>query len=51
MVIKAEHKHLSMILDSKLTFLTHIKEAIVEARMGIRIIRFLSKYVSRDVLD
>ena len=28
-VIKAEHKHLGMILDSKLTFLTHIKEAIV----------------------
>ena len=28
-VIKAEHKHLGMILDSKLTFLSHIKEAIV----------------------
>ena len=50
-VIKAEHKHLGMILDSKLTFLSHIKEAIVEARRGIGIIRFLSKYVSRDVLD
>ena len=29
-VIKAEHRHLSMILDSKLTFLSHIKEAIVK---------------------
>ena len=33
-VIKAEHKHLGMILDSKLTFLSHIKEAIVKARRG-----------------
>ena len=49
-VIKAEHRHLGMILDSKLTFLSHIKEAIVKARRGIGIIRFLSKYVARDVL-
>ena len=47
---KAEHRHLGMILDSKLTFLSHIKEAIVKARI-IGIIRFLSKYVARDVLD
>ena len=40
-----------MILDSKLTFLSHIKEAIVAARRDIGIIRFLSKYVTRDVLD
>ena len=50
-VIKAEHRHLGMILDCKLTFLSHIKEAIVKARRGIGIIRFLSKYVARDVLD
>ena len=50
-VIKTEHKHLGMILDSKLTFLSHIKEAIVKARRGIGIIRFLSKYVTRDDLD
>ena len=49
-MIKAEHRHLGMILDSKLTFLSHIKEAIVKARRGIGIIRFLSKYVARDVL-
>ena len=48
-VIKTEHKHLGMILDSKLTFLSHIKEAIVKARRGIGIIRFLSQYVTRDV--
>ena len=49
-VIKAEHRHLGMILDSKLTFLSHIKETIVKARRGIGIIRFLSNYVARDVL-
>ena len=49
--IKLEHKHLCMILDSKLNFHSHIREAIIKARRGIGIIRFLSKYVSRDVLD
>ena len=47
----SEHKHLGMILDSKLDFQSHIKEAIQKARPGIGIIRFLSKYVSRDILD
>ena len=50
-VNKAEYRHLGMILDSKLNFLSHIKEAIVKARRGIGIIRFLSKYVAHDVLD
>ena len=49
--IKLEHKHLGMILDSKLNFHSHIREAIIKARRGIRIIRFLSKYVSREVLN
>ena len=49
--IKLEHKHLGIILDSKLNFHSHIREAIIKARRGIGIIRFLSKYVSRDVLD
>ena len=50
-VVKAEHKHLGMVLDSKLCFQSHVREAIIKARKGIGIIRFLSKYVSRDVLD
>ena len=50
-VVKTEHKHLGMILDSKLSFQSHVGEAIIKARKGIEIIRFLSKYVSRDVLD
>ena len=48
---KTEHKHLGMILDSKLKFQSHISEAIIKSRRGIGIIRFLSKYVSRDALD
>ena len=48
---KEKHKHLGMILDSKLDFRSHTKEAIVRARRGIGMIRYLSKYVSRDVLD
>ena len=48
---KSEHKHLGMQLDSELNFLSHIKEAIGKARRGIGMIRFLSKYVARDVLD
>ena len=47
----SEHKHLGMILDSELDFQSHRKEAIQKARQGIGITRFLSNYVSRDVLD
>ena len=50
-VVKAEHKHLGMILDSKLSFQSHVREAIIKAMKGIGIIRFLSKYVSGNVLD
>ena len=48
---KSEHKHLGLILDSKLNFQSHIREAIMKARRGIGIIRYLSKFASRDVLD
>ena len=48
---KAEHKHLGMILDTKLNFQIHVKEAICKARRGIGVIRYLSKYVFRDILD
>ena len=40
-----------MILDTKLNFQSHVREAICKARRGIGIIRYLSKYVSRDILD
>ena len=48
---KAEHKHLGMVLDSKLDFQSHIKEAILKARRGIGLMRHISNYVSRDVLN
>ena len=47
----SEHKHFGMILDLKLDFQRNIKEAMQKARHGSGIIRYLSKYVSRDVLD
>ena len=51
-----EHKYLGVILqaksfNSKLNFKSHIKEAVVKARRSIGIIRHISRYVSREVLD
>ena len=40
-VVKMEHTHLGMILDSKLSFQSHVREAIIKARKDIRL----------DVLD
>ena len=50
-IIKDEQKHLGMILDSCLIFNSHMREKIISARRGIGVIHYLSKYVSRDVLD
>ena len=48
---KSEHKDLGLILDTKLNFKSHVREAIVKARRGIGLLKHLSKYVSREVLD
>ena len=45
------HEHIGLILDETLNFAEHLKKAIIKASSGIGIIRFLSKYVYRDVLD
>ena len=37
-------------LDSKLNFQSHIRQAVSKARRGTGIIPYLSKYVSRGVL-
>ena len=50
-VIKHEQKHLGLILDSSLNFQSHVREKIVSARRGIGVIRYMSRYVTRDVLD
>ena len=50
-VIKVnEHRHLCIMLDSKLSFATHIQSIIIKCRRGIGIIKFLSKYLPRNNL-
>ena len=48
---ESHHKHLGMRLDSELNFQSHIKEAIGKRRRGIGMLRYLSRYVSMEVLD
>ena len=40
-----DHKHLGLILDSKLTFHSHINVKLEIARKGVGVIRYLSSYV------
>ena len=42
-------KHLGLFLDEKLS--KHIKEKIAEAMKGIALLKFLSKFVSKDILN
>ena len=46
-----EHKHLGMILDSKLSFSSSIKSAISKSRKGIGLSRYLSNYLPRHTLN
>ena len=46
-----EHKHLGIILDSKLSFSAHIKSAISKTRRGIGLLKYLSKYLPRHTLN
>ena len=46
-----EHKHLGFTLDSKLSFSAHIKSAISKTRMGIGLLKYLSKYLPRHTLN
>ena len=46
-----EHKHLGIILDSKLSFSSHIKSAISKTRKGIGLLKYLSQYLSRHTLS
>ena len=49
--VSDDHKYLGFFLNSELNFLRHVKEAITKARKGIDAIRFMAKYVTRDVID
>ena len=44
-------KHLGVILDSKLSFKSHIMKAIEKAKDGLSLMKFLSSMVTREVLD
>ena len=46
-----EHKHLGLVLDSKLSFKSHINEAIKKANKGVGVIKFMSKYAPRKSLE
>ena len=46
-----EHKHLGIILDSKLSFSAHIKAAISKTRKGVGLLKYLSKYLPRHTLN
>ena len=46
----SEHKHLGVILDSKLSFSAHINAAISKARRGIGGLRLLSRYLPSSSL-
>ena len=51
-VTVSHHKHIGLVLDESLTFAVHVKEVVIKARRGIGIgIRFMARYVHRDVLD
>ena len=50
-VIKQKQNHLGMIRNSSLNFQSHVREKIVSARRGLGVIRYMSRYVTSDVLD
>ena len=46
-----EHKHLGLILDSKLSFDKHVNEKMIKAKKGIGIIKHLSWFLPLKALD
>ena len=48
---KHKHKHLAIILDSKLSFSAHINAAISKTRKGIGLLKYLSKYLPGQTLS
>ena len=46
-----DHKHLGLILDSKLSFSSHINEKISKAHKGQGMIKSLSRFLSVKSLD
>ena len=51
-VAREDHtKHLGVHLDSRLNFSKHISEAVRKAAKGLSLLKYLSKYVPRKILD
>ena len=51
-VAREDHtKHLGVYLDSRLNFSKHIHEAVRNATKGLSLLKYLSKYVPRDILN
>ena len=51
-VARHDHtKHLGLYLDSALNFSKHVKDVILVALKGISLLKYLSKYVDRNVLN
>ena len=46
-----EHKHLGLVLDSKLSFERYLNEKIIKAKNGIGIIKYISKFLPLRTLD
>ena len=44
-------KHLGIYLNNRLSFSKHIREAVLKATKGVSLLKYLSKYVDRNVLD
>ena len=44
-------KHLGLYLDSALNFSKNVKEPVLVALKGISLLKYLSKYVDRNVLN
>ena len=46
-----KHKHLGIVLDSRLTFESHIQATITNDRLGMGMLRFLSQCLPRQTLN
>ena len=44
-------KHLGLILDANLSFSEHIREKVSVAMKGVALLKFLSKFVPKDILN
>lgn len=45
------HKHLGLVLESKLTFTSHVNEKLLRARKGLGILKSLNRFLSTKTLN